>query len=270
MLCKIEGVMVPSGRLIIIDESDWSVVSDTEESGDYSVDGLDISGTALVIGRKSDGYVEVKGNITPISTLAGTFGFQIKANEHLDKGYYLTNTWDAADGGALSIRIGGLGYAGAFFSMSKAHMTGKKIRVTWAKTGGHGSDDNYIHILDGKFDRTSSTDFPDTNHSDYVYFTTKGSGYIWGTSIEGELEQTITTTSVLSPTGGLDDATVIIWFHDGSSANIGTLLIYNVEILDGTTNEVLSSMQRGLTPVLENDAGVADWGYYGDWNSFYA
>lgn len=265
---KIEGTVEPSGKLTIVDEGDWSVVSDTDESGAYSKT-LSTPGPVTVICRKSDGYVEAKGNITPISTIPGTFGFQIKANEHLSKLYSINTSWDTADGGALEIGISGLAYAGAFFSFPKTQLQDNKIRVTWAKTGGHGGDDNHINVLDGKYDRTSSTDFPDTNHSDYVYYATKGNGSLWSVSNDGGQTQTVSTTSVLDFPAGLDDATLVVWFHDGSTDNTGTLFIYNVQILDGTTDEVLASMQRGLTPVMENTAGVADWGYYGDWNAFY-
>lgn len=61
---KISGTLSAAARIIIIKESDWSIESNTNESGSYDVTGLD-SGLKLVIARKTaDGEALAKGNIT--------------------------------------------------------------------------------------------------------------------------------------------------------------------------------------------------------------
>jgi len=62
---KISGT-TEAARIIIIEESGYTIESNTNESsGAYEVDALD-SSDKLVVARKSDGEVSVYGNVTPI------------------------------------------------------------------------------------------------------------------------------------------------------------------------------------------------------------
>jgi hypothetical protein len=64
----IEGTLSEDARVLIIDESDWSLESNTEESsGDYIIEGLN-SNSKTVVARHSTGEALVYGNITPIET----------------------------------------------------------------------------------------------------------------------------------------------------------------------------------------------------------
>jgi len=50
----ISGALSEALRIVVINESDWSIESNTEESGSYEADSLD-SGYKWIIARKSDG-----------------------------------------------------------------------------------------------------------------------------------------------------------------------------------------------------------------------
>jgi len=64
---KISGTLTDGARVIIIEESDWSISSSTvETSGSFVIDELDESGDKLVIARRtSDGWGLGYGSVTP-------------------------------------------------------------------------------------------------------------------------------------------------------------------------------------------------------------
>ena len=66
----ISGNTPASSRVIIVDESDWSVESNTIESGDYSVGSL-TENNKLVLSRNAEGEVVAYGDITPIISTPG-------------------------------------------------------------------------------------------------------------------------------------------------------------------------------------------------------
>lgn len=68
MAYKISGTLSEDSRVIIVNESDWSVESNTQESsGSYEILSL-ASGTKTVIARANDGYSLGFGNVVPIDT----------------------------------------------------------------------------------------------------------------------------------------------------------------------------------------------------------
>jgi hypothetical protein len=59
---KIGGSLSDAARIIILDESDWSIINNEEKSaGSYYIPTT--SGAKMVVARKSDGEVLVYGNV---------------------------------------------------------------------------------------------------------------------------------------------------------------------------------------------------------------
>lgn len=63
MAYKISGNANQSTRIIIINEGDWSIESNTVESGDYEIEVTD--GSKIVVGRLPDGQSIGFGSISP-------------------------------------------------------------------------------------------------------------------------------------------------------------------------------------------------------------
>ena len=85
MASKIEGNAPASTRVIILDENDWSIESNTVESGDYSIGDLN-NNSKTVIGRATSGEVISYGNVTPINIPTIETYFDVVHN--YDDGYY--------------------------------------------------------------------------------------------------------------------------------------------------------------------------------------
>jgi len=68
MTYKISGATSEAIRIIIIKESDWSILdNDTYSAGQYEIDlGESNPGNVLAVGRKSDGESFMYGNVTPV------------------------------------------------------------------------------------------------------------------------------------------------------------------------------------------------------------
>ena len=95
MTSKIEGNAPDNTRIIVFDENDWSIESNTVESGDYSVGGL-ADNNKLVVGRSSSGEVKSYGNVEPVA--ADPVNITIYVGNSADDGYadvagtYINNT----------------------------------------------------------------------------------------------------------------------------------------------------------------------------------
>ena len=64
---RISGTVQESTRVIIINESDWTIESNTTETGSYEITGLS-SGKKTVIAQATDDYQTTGyGNITPLA-----------------------------------------------------------------------------------------------------------------------------------------------------------------------------------------------------------
>ena len=64
---KVSGTVQESTRVIIINESDWTIESNTIESGSYEITGL-TSGKKTVIAQAADDHQTTGyGNITPLA-----------------------------------------------------------------------------------------------------------------------------------------------------------------------------------------------------------
>ena len=64
---KISGILDATTRLIIINQSDWSIESNTEETSDsYEIDAL-TSGNKLIVGMAPGGEAIAYGYVDPIS-----------------------------------------------------------------------------------------------------------------------------------------------------------------------------------------------------------
>jgi hypothetical protein len=66
----ISGRNNTSGKLVIINEADWSVELEEDLSPNYDTayEKTVSSGTKLVVFRQTDGEVEAYGNVTPTET----------------------------------------------------------------------------------------------------------------------------------------------------------------------------------------------------------
>ena len=64
---KLSGTLSDAGRIIVFDESSWTILdNDTYSTGSYEIDlGTTASGKVMVAARKSDGELMCYGNITP-------------------------------------------------------------------------------------------------------------------------------------------------------------------------------------------------------------
>jgi len=106
MAYKVSGSLSEDARIIVIDESDWSVESNTNETaGSYSIETLDI-GKKTVLARKSSGEGTMYGNVDAI---------KIPGYDEFEGPLDTTNTWDvftnpiasaSATGGELLCTIG--------------------------------------------------------------------------------------------------------------------------------------------------------------------
>lgn len=62
----ISGTTSVGGRLIVINETNWSIESNTlVDIGDYQIDGL-VEGKKLVFCKKENGETEVYGNVDAV------------------------------------------------------------------------------------------------------------------------------------------------------------------------------------------------------------
>ena len=85
MAYKVSGNLGEDSRIIVIDESDWSVESSTTETaGTYSIETLE-AGKKTVIARKASGEGSMYGNVDAI---------KIPGYDEFEGPLDTTSTWD--------------------------------------------------------------------------------------------------------------------------------------------------------------------------------
>lgn len=107
MAYKISGSTEQPTRIIIINESDWSIENNTVENGDYEI--IVTTGPKAIIGRLSDGRSVGFGNISPSIVSGGDRGVFVGGFDNIsginDTMDYVTisTTGDATDFGDQSV-----------------------------------------------------------------------------------------------------------------------------------------------------------------------
>ena len=164
---KISGTLSEACRIIVIEESGWTIESNTNESsGSYEIDSL-VSGTKQIVARKSDGEASVYGNITPVSyTLptgvigGGADGVRLNVMDYITIG----TTGNAQDFGDLTVAREGLG----------ACSNGSLNRGCWC-CGTTGSNSNVMDYANINTPGNAS-DFGDDSARRAITSTDNGSG----------------------------------------------------------------------------------------------
>lgn len=266
---KIEGSSSEQSRIIVLNESDWSVDATTVVSGNYSVE-FSVSGTKTILSRSESGETHGYSGVTPTSfeDSPTSFGLQLKTQQY--SAGYAANviwTWDEANSRIQQfMAYGGISIGEMFVSIPKAWLNGKKIKVDWQGSYYY-KWDSHITIMDGKYDRTSTSDFP---HIASTWFATKGAGELYNTSnIDGSFAREIVDTGVLDLSSSTqDDVTLFIRMNDSHNTYDGNLWVYNIQITDASDNVLTSVETAGAISMV--DDGSWDYGTYGNWNAFYS
>ena len=188
MSYKISGDVERDCTMYILNTTNSGIDKVEEVSaGSYEVTGLTIP-IAHVLAVPSDGAyhssiyrdVETIGDIT----WPEDFGMQLK-----ERKYHSSYQADVDCSGSLYLysNVGGMASYGAFVSVPLDNLNGNKIyfdgrfHTNRAGTGVFG----YLEVLDGKYDRNSTSDFPESL-GDPVY-ATKGAGVLYSKSWEYDI-----------------------------------------------------------------------------------
>jgi len=115
MTYKISGSASETTRILVIEETGWTVTASGMETGSYEIDIGSESGPVLVVGRRvSDGYSVGYGNVTPTDyTLAagdtGVFvGGHSTVYQNIIEYITISTTGNSTDFGDISVEVLGL------------------------------------------------------------------------------------------------------------------------------------------------------------------
>jgi hypothetical protein len=268
----ISGSKNDTARIIIIDETDWSIESNTvvNGSGEYYVDGLN-ENNKTIIARDNDGNSHGFGNVVPgIIPIAPTFGIQFREVETdtswnavptlVNLNYVTDPGGNYFSGGCDSIaRGGGLAF---FCTYKKETLHGNKIQIDWSNqvNGTLSSIWTRLAITDGKFDRNSFVDFP-RNVGAAVYVR-KGAGDLIELvySEDTNWSRQNFTSGILDMSASTSEhVTLMLTSNNGKYRGV-TTNVWDVRLLS-PTNEVISVSEINDGPFVrevtntENDRG---------------
>jgi len=207
------------------------------------------------IGLRVMGSVPPRPLVTPM---------QFQLREHKSSGAYLPD-FRFLKPSASVLRIDS--YLGTFIprgngylfkNFSRAWLHGKKVSVRWSMWAEFKESNNLrFEVLDGAYDRSSMTDFPDGATRPY-----KGSGLLalisWTT---GPFDWTTVTSGVLDLSAGvLDDCCLFVWLNDYASYRKFYVDIDYVQVL--SAGDIVLRSEDFLTdPVMEITGTYNDYGY---------
>jgi hypothetical protein len=113
----------------------------------------------------------------------------------------------------------GRGYA--FYPVSRTWLNGKYLRFSWSGTVGPTTSVKVV-IYDGKYDRSSDTDFPE--HADFV---TKGTGLLQTLITKTANFATETQDILINLAAGIEDLCTIFFFVDDT--NVDNAITVNID-----------------------------------------
>jgi len=214
---RILGNKNEGARIIVFDENDWSIESNTLEtgSGAYEIEGLN-ENDKTVIARNDVGEVEGYGAITPFADdIEEEFG--VAYREVRPSGAWNSKKPDVTfdkrtDNGTYIMMSNSIArdcWMHYFAVFNKNTLNGRKLRIDWSASTGNGAQTKLL-IADGKYDRTSFADFP---HESGVPYTSKGNGDLFTfVDTTNSFSRYTYTTGVLNmSTASLDQVTLFIY-----------------------------------------------------------
>lgn len=129
------------------------------------------------------------------------------------------------------------GWILVFFNVDPDYIDGKKLKITWAQTGGGIDLYTKMMLYDGSYDRSSDTDFPDMGA-----MLLKGAGLLQTISSFGGVMSQRTEEWTVDASGATLD-TCCVMIECGSTSIFGalpSLWVYTYQILDQEDNVLLS------------------------------